>query len=245
MTPSSSNEEPKGVWLANLLRISAFPSATAEIDSSNWWVAVVGEPAESQVLLPKKRLSREEGPLGSGRLILETQPTRIDWVFSKTLDGDALGHFTIVTEQFASLMDRWFDIFDSIQRLAFGAILSFSVNSKTEGYERLQSFLKRVQLDPQNSSDFLYQINRPRTFKHDDFEIRINRLSKWTVALSQTLEISPESNHLISSQYACNLDLDINTDAEFKTELPKELLNDIFRVFIEYAMEISSEGDIP
>ena len=231
-------------WLVELVRVTAFPSPSLQIDSSRWFSEIVGEPAESQLILPKKGTSREEGPYGNGRLILETQPARIDWVLSKLPDEELLGEPSVVFKQFTDLVTRWFELSGPLQRLAFGSILSLPVNSRREGYERLGHFLKGVQIDPENSSDFLYQINRPRPFEANGFQIKVNRLSKWFVSLWQMLEIRAVSGSITSGN-ACRLELDLSTDGEFAGELPKDLLTKILDVLIEFALEISQRGDVP
>lgn len=244
MTQPKANGSQEDNWLVELARATAFPSPGSQIDGSKWWSSIVGELAESQLILPKKGTSREEGSFGTGRLILETQPARIDWVLSKAPDEDALGEPSAVFKQFAELVTRWFELCGPLQRLAFGSVLSLPVNSRPEGYDRLRSFLKGVQIDPENSSDFLYQINRPRMFDADGFQIKINRLTKWSVRLWQLREISPVSDRLITSAHACSLELDLNTDGEFAKELPRESLKKILDVLIEFALEIGQRGDV-
>ena len=245
MAQTNPDKKQHDNWLVELVRITAFPSPGLQIDRSKWWSDIVGEPPESQLILPKKDTSREEGPFGNGRLILETQPARIDWVFSKLPDDEALGDPLAVFEQFTGLVRRWFDVCGALQRLAFGSILGIPVNSQPEGYDRLRSFLKSVELDAENSSDFLYQINRPRAFEADGFQIKVNRLSKWSVSLWQMLEIRGVTGGSITSGNACRLELDLSTDGEFAGELPKDLLTKILDVLIEFGLEISQRGDVP
>jgi hypothetical protein len=244
MTQPNANGRQGDSWLVELTRVTAFPSPGAQIDGPKWWLSIVGEHPESQLILPKKGTSREEGPFGTGRLILETQPTRIDWVLAKAPDEDSLGEPSAVFKQFTELVTRWFELCGPLQRLAFGSMLSLPVNSRPEGYDKLRSFLKGVELDPENSSDFLYQINRPRMFDAGGFQIKINRLSKWSVRLWQLREISPVSDRLITSAHACSLELDLNTDGEFTEELPRESLKSILDLLIEFGLEISQRGDV-
>jgi hypothetical protein len=46
------------------------------------------------------------------------------------------------------------------------------------------------------------------------------------------------------AQIAVRLDLDINTTADFSSELPSEQLPKIFRELIELGREIAREGDV-
>lgn|SRR5574341_764690 len=244
MVEPDPNKKPNNTWLVELVRVTAFPSPGSQVDSSKWWSSTIGEPAESHLTLPKKGLSREEGPFSAGRLILETQPARIDWVLAKAPDEDALGEPSAIFKQFADLVNRWFEICSPMQRLAFGSLLSFPVGSRREGYERLGSFLKGIELDSEDSSDFLYQINRPRAFDANGIQIKVNRLSKWAVRLQQVREISSGADRLITSAYSCTLELDVNTDSEFSGELTGESLAKALSILIEFALEISQKGDV-
>src|SRR5208282_50763 len=73
-------------------------------------------------------------------------------------------------------------------RLAYGAILLQPVDNRETGYLRLGELASAVKIDPK-SEDFFYQINRPRestTLKN----MRLNRLSKWSVALFQPMRFA-------------------------------------------------------
>ena len=45
-------------------------------------------------------------------------------------------------------------------------------------------------------------------------------------------------------QYACRLELDMNTAQEHKGELPKSALPGIFQELCEYGEEIADKGDV-
>jgi hypothetical protein len=62
-----------------------------------------------------------------------------------------------------------------VNRIAVGEEWSFPVANKEAGYVGLGHFLPNVDIDPFESRDFLYRINRPRLFG----EMWINRLSTW------------------------------------------------------------------
>ena len=157
-----------------------------------------------------------------------------------------------VIEQLVDLMARWFKLKTCpvLQRLAFGAILTYPVDNLASGYQQLSTYLPSVKLDPGNSSDFLYQINRVRDSTSGIDNLRINRLSKWSVAAVQTmgftvgqdLDMSVAKGGLLR---ACRLELDINTITVLKKPLPPNKLNIVFKELIKLAKEIIKEGDIP
>ena len=111
------------------------------------------------------------------------------------------------------------------------------------------SALLPFQLDPEHSSDFAYQINRPRKSERGLQCLKINRLSKWSVILLQGFQISvgqgvPKLLPVAVPQAACCLQLDINTDEDHQTEFPRENIVAIFEELVESAQEIATKGDI-
>jgi hypothetical protein len=148
-------------------------------------------------------------------------------------------------------MLRWLADPPPITRLAFGAALLDPVEDKLTGYRRLSEFLPAVQIDAEGSEDFFYQINRPRKSNLPIKGLRINRLSKWSVALIQSFRLTMIPTSPVGVQnfpgdkcHVCRVELDISTPADFQDELPREKLADIFRELAELGSEISLRGDI-
>ena len=48
-----------------------------------------------------------------------------------------------------------------------------------------------------------------------------------------------------SDTFSCRLELDINTSADYKNDLPVDKLTDVFLELVDLAKEIALEGDIP
>lgn len=123
------------------------------------------------------------------------------------------------------------------------------MESKVAGYQQLAAYLPFVQLDPHNSSDFLYQINRPRTAESVPGLI-LNRLSRWSVTAQQELGIGiplnpsqPMHTMIGREAYACRLELDINTDAKRTESLPHDSLGQLFMELVRLGKVIVSTGD--
>jgi hypothetical protein len=247
------------VWQTETLRLTAFPSPSARIVNPTWWADIVGEPPESKISRPKEGIYQEEGPFAQGKLVVSVQPTRVDWLFTSIIDPKRedmnvpiIGTFSEALDRFFSLMLRWFE-FDTcppVQRLAFGAILLQSVEDRQDGYRRIAEYLPSIRLDPDGSSDFAYQINRPRNSTSGITGLRINRLSKWSVASWRSTQISlgsaaPMGYFLGPEYFACRLELDINTSQDFQGELPREQLPRIFQELADLGKEIAIKGDIP
>ena len=158
----------------------------------------------------------------------------------------AIGMLTESVDLFLKSMLKWLETAPPIQRLAFGAVLIKPVNSSKEGYEQVSSYLP-FDLD-EHSSDFLYQINRPRKSACvETFDLSINRLSKWSVSLLASFAFDPSKQEQYITRpprFSIRLELDVNTTPDFSEEVSSENLPHVFRELVELGKEIASEGDI-
>lgn len=257
MSPEKETNRAEAVsWQADRLRLSAFPAPPGDVQPGTWWEDLLGERPDRQVNEPKRGTSLTEGPYGSGRLVLSVQPLRVDWVYSASEQDDvpehvgvSLGPYGEALDTFARLMNRWLPMAPPLQRLAVGAVLRQPVPDRRTGYEKLQSFLPSVKLDSEHSSDFFYQINRPRPSRSNLPGLVINRLSKWSVGAKQlgTLSLTPQrtSYRVAQEVFGCVLELDINTSPDFPGVLPGQLLGAIVGELIDISIEITQHGDRP
>jgi hypothetical protein len=193
--------------------------------------------------------------LDNGKLVLVIQPARIDWLFTvadahqmEERSIPTIGSFPQALATFRQLMLRWFalETCPSLVRLAFGAVLFQPVDDRPTGYRRLAVYLPSVALDPEGASDFFYQINRPRE-STSITGLRINRLSKWSVALHglAAFSVEPATITLSTPLAACRLELDINTAPDLQGELARQQLPHVFRELVALGQQIASEGDVP
>ncbi len=243
-------------WSTYGLRLTAFPSPSAQIDSSHWWKETVGIAPETQQINRKAGVIRDEGPFGKGRLLLEVQPAKIDWRFTSLVEEEAgvillerLLPLETTLNSFVPAMNRWLRISPSTIRLAFGAYLATPVGDRPTGYTQLSRFLHYVQLDPVGASDFFYQVNRPRESK-TILGLRLNRLTKWSVLLASSAQLVLGSgNRIVATQnqevLARHLELDVNTAAENTTEFRNEDLLPLWEELAQLGREIADKGDIP
>ncbi len=246
-------------WLARGFRLSLFPSAPM-YGKPSWWEEIVGRPPDSESSQRSQGLVQQAGVFEGGQLALITRPSRIDWTFGavegEPSSGDipSLGAFSSVLELFTSLAHRWLSSCSSATRLAFGADLVQPSDSIAAAYLRLGYYLQSIKIDPENSSDFFYRINRPRLSRSGINGLKINRLSSWSVLQARLLSFEvaavgrPKSSHVSlapSAQPACRVELDINSSADFVGDLPSDTLNVLFSELIELANEIATQGDVP
>lgn len=254
-------------WQVDLARVTAF---YGQIDSekkqqwSSWWTDLVGVPPENTSLKKRDEISQDEGPFNGGDLILALQPGRIDWYLkarrAEQEDEDSQQNVICLKPEalvkFQELVSRWMklDSCPPVTRLALGCVLMQQVESREAGYLRLRNYLPSVDLNPA-SSDFLYQINRPRNSTMVASGLRINRLCKWSVVLSGKFSFSlpmvPKDKQPFTGlvqgheQQACRVEVDVNSAPEYKDELVGDQLLSLFDEFVILAKEIAEKGDVP
>ena len=197
-----------------------------------------------------------QGTYANGKLILTIHPLRVEWRYipsedTSVLQGEipVLGPFLEQADMFHKLSNQWFQSKNCppLVRLAFGAEMVLPVDNHVEGYHLLSSYLP-FEVDGVNSSDFRYQINRRRDSKMGIPDLKINRLSKWSILRVQAQigsPAAPTAVRQLPDLYACNLELDINTTPDFDGELQPDDCSRIFNELIELGKEIAQEGDIP
>ena len=148
-------------------------------------------------------------------------------------------------------MQKWLEKSPPLNRLAFGAILLSPAESVPEAYRALDKLLPSVDIDPDRTRDLIYRINRRRSSRCGIEGLEVNRLSTWgavtvsTVEVELSIEGSKKVRQSQTSQYACRLEIDINTALGFGGELDKAILPALFDELVDLGSEIITEGDIP
>lgn len=232
--------------------MTAFPSPGNVLgEAPNWWELATGEPPDSKVSQPKVGAVQEQGSFSTGVLTLLSQPGRIDWLLNWPEIAEVLKPFEESVVPFVSLIQRWFSAAPPIQRLAFGAVLRLPVEDRIEGYNKLSTYLHYLDIDPEGSTELLFQINRPRRSSLSNNGLTINRLSKWSVAFAQQMTYrvqAPETGALqvtnLQKDLFCRLEMDINT-APKSDDLDAGSLPEIFGELVGFAREIALNGDTP
>lgn len=244
-------------WVVESLRATAFPSADAQVNANNWWRNVLGEDPETRVVRPRLGELQDHGPFRGAKLTLRVHPTRIDWILASGLPETeppagfpTIGSFEETCPHFHDLISRWFPLSPALERLAFGAIALLPLASQSDGYLRLSAYLPAVQLDPVGSSDFFYQVNRPRSSRCKIKGLRINRLSKWSVARMEFKALvlgRQEELRVIGGEgvFSCRVELDVNTSPDFDGDFASDQSTEIFGELLDLGREILKEGDRP
>lgn len=243
-------------WLVEKLRCTVFLDVEnmESVDPQEWWDSTIGESPEQTVTKPRERDFQFSKDHFGGSVTLQSQPTRADWqLFGKRPEDELpslpiLGPVSEYFPTFLKIVQPWLGNLPPIKRIAFGAVLLIPVRNHQDGYQTLSIFLPDMNIDVEKSSDFTYQINRPRDSSTSIDGLEINRLSKWSVLLARGFTISvlgnAETVELPDGLYAVRLELDINTNPDFKDPLLGKDLPAIFQELVENATEIGAKGDI-
>lgn len=247
------------VWQSSQLRLTVFPTLDPKMSSQGWWEGVVGAAPEFRSAQPRQNIVQESGAFLNGTLTLNVSPLRIDWILTPSADQEppeklpSAGEFPKAVEAYGHVLSKWLASAPRMKRVAFGAVLLQEVGSHEEGYLLIDKYLPSVELDPK-SSDFSYQINRPRK-SNVASSVTINRLSKWSVARLQSVQLQfqggKDATTLISgvaptqALFACRLELDMSTEAMRTEAFDSGSPQAIFGELIGLAMEIAAKGDVP
>ena len=252
------NDANKQNWLTETVRVTLFPSPGSAINTPDtWWEQYTGLTPENITKHPKDGTTLTMGRLQDEdiSLILSVKPDRIDWQLipeNTSVSGlSTIGPLDTVLDYLLNPTSRFLEQSGiSIQRIAYGAIQLLPTESKIASYETLDNLLHNLKIDPEESSDLIYQINRPRKSNVDN-DLDLNRLSKWSAIVGRGYLLSPSHDdeeaqvaQAISSIHACKLELDINTSATRTTPLHSENINKIVVELTELGKEIAENGDI-
>jgi len=247
-------------WSAEHVRLTVFPEEDLRHPDPNWWRALIGQDPQAKTIQQGIGI-QESGAFRDNYcgLSLELQANRIDWLMAPLVRPNerptsfpAFDSYPQAFIAFRELFERWLPTVPNIRRIAIGSVLTAQVADKAEGYRELGPLLPSVRLDPANSSDFSYSINRHATSPQACPNLHINRISSWSVALLTGIQIQidgpgagvsmRETGGVVS---AIRLQLDINTAADRTGPLPNECVVPLFRELLTFAERIVEHGDIP
>ena len=240
-------------WQSHSFQLIAFPMDAASVfgQATDWFEQTVGIEPETT----SRRYHRVDKGIIQNRIItLAIEPGKISWLEMSNPAPDevpqaipTLGQFLTTKDRFVEMMNQWIEKCPSIHRLAFAAKAIRPATSKQESYKFLDRYLHKLEVDPENSSEILYRINRRRLSKVLPNRY-VNRLAVWSslkMVAEQSL-LSGDVKHKILHQesHACSVDLDINTDPESTGPIAKESLILLFTELVQLGIEILDKGDV-
>jgi hypothetical protein len=246
-------------WRVQQLRITLFsPVIPPRLDGL--WKSILTEEPPRSTRTPEGM--EESGPVPNNEssewLVTRSSAGRVDLVLAPPPEEQlGFGSPLLLLEPLPTYHERIADFGEKLLaaigsapvRLALGAVLMDPADSKTDGYSKMAKLLTgSVSLDPA-SSDFQYQINRVRTRSFQGEDVLLNRLTKWSVAYVQHVQVViapgvPAVTQAASALHACRLELDLSTDAA-RASLPQAQHLEILKSLFTFGVEIAANGDIP
>lgn len=253
-------------WLVESLRMTSFPTDAESLGAgAGWWSQLFGSDPDELTVRQKTQLV-VNGQFGPGRMVLATSSMpepRVDLVWSaeaaqqlgSPMEGPlVLGPAGELLDRFSELLAQWSTIGVPTRRCAIGGAYLLPVVDRISGYKALNELLPCVELDPAGSSDFLYQINRPRPSQVLGDKFLNNRLSRWTVSASRRIQFSmqvgkegPELETKAAggeTYHAVRLETDVNTSADWKDHLDVDRVKLIQIELMTLTSEILVNGDV-
>ena len=230
-------------WLIESVRQTFFVDTLAG-DEGGYWAKVAGTEPAQRMQNTKIRASVETSELDDGLLTVQVSPRRLDAMstltptdspeFTGFTDWKAIGaRVRRIAEKLGG------DLGERTSRVALGLVMHVPVRSRKDSYKHLATLLGgKVHVD-EESEDFLYQINRPRTLEVDGVKLRLNRLSRWSTAMRLTVLGTS------APRYATRLELDLSTDAARTDALGAGACVSVFDATLSVADEIMNKGDVP
>lgn len=242
-------------WRAESVRITGFFAAPVfpSLDEAiTWYTALAGEAPEAATTQPKDNVHQLQGivTLGATRshLTLTVSVFRYDWNLMATPEGDpqaGLGPFDETIIDFLERAERWIANSPPLDRLALGAVATMPTTDRTAGYKQLAAYLP-FSPDP-TASDFLYQINHPRSSQTVPNQF-VNCLMKWSVGSKSHFKISIGPEGTVPSgpstrSVHCRAEFDINTTPDRAEPLEMRSLAGLLQEFAEICRELLLQGD--
>ena len=241
-------------WQVESLRLTLFRSKPIET-LIPLWETLTGEKPEKVDSQPRANIIVEEGVVVLGSLKHISDPLRINWNLlpsqeqqKKAEPFPTLGSLSETKGHFIKMMNDWLssDAVPETNRIALGSVFIIVNENRASAYKQLSALLHHVTIDIENSTDFLYQINRPIQ-SNIESDIIINRLSKWSapriMGLGILLGEKPEVIRDNRGYVVSRLELDINTSQDNKSIFSKEKLILLLQELSDLGDQISTEGD--
>ena len=257
-----SNSIEHAAWQALRLRATTFLLADFDIDDTSVWSTVIGGVPDEEQRRPREGLLQQIGTLAGLTVVLRIVHPRVDWFLHPQIQDPTapsmlpdwqVFSFSDELKTLLEMASQWFSMQMSASRVAFGANLVQPADNLRDAHLRLTRYLGNLTIDPDNSFDLFYQINRRRTSGVIP-QLTVNRLSKWSVmtqstgsvVVQQPIQGVPQTSLSapVTQQLASSLELDINTVPVDEQRFEQSQLYKLFSELVDWGREIAEVGDI-
>ena len=250
-------EKQSRPWLTLGVRLSIFPAAPQET-LTDLWENVVGAPPENDQNQPRQRQRVQSGPWEGGILQVTqaaSSPSRVIWLATPTATEEGLPDLDvwpveIVLPKFLAITLPWLtSAAFEINRIGFGLHSLLAAQDRADAYKLLQPLIPNVTIEPDATSDLLYQINRPGPSRFLSNHLRLNRLMKWSALFFGVAQFQATSTDLaqagpVRGRHYASLDNDVNTPAEHHLrDLDKGQLGSIYDELVGLAKKTLEIGE--
>lgn len=242
-----------GDWDIDSLRVSIFHATPSSLIKPSLWKEVTGTSPESVNDRPKEGRIIATGGEDGNQFILIIQDQRLDWQIrpvppTRSSPGTLL--MLAGVEKTIPLLRkavrRSAKKIPQVHRLAFAPIFIKKSPSQMEGLQALSSYLPGLNPNSLKGSDFIYQINKPRSSNVVPY-LQINRLAKWETQefVQSTLSINLAKAPQVTTTPtpARLLRLDIN-NVPWDKGLPGKRMLELFDELVMLACELATKGDV-
>lgn len=239
-------------WLVESVRLTLFPLVTIPLTAdvaARAYKRISGTEPEELISRASVATHQAQGPFMEGRLIVAARLGRIDAILAAQpappigAEVATLGPYRDVVREH---LERAVILLENdlpLHRVALGCIFIAPAADSANAYRGMAPLLPSLTLDPEGTSDFGYQINRPRSSRVID-GLRINRISKWSVQATTTFAWPPAGSAVTTelSRFAVRLETDVNT-VSLQAELRKAAIRDILNELQVCTVELVERGD--
>lgn len=243
---------PVSNWLPELLRVTFFYTTPPQVEMRPSLETTLGIESESTEIRGIEKSFAQVGSLGVGKIALGIQGPRLDWVWnidSSTEDAAmSLGDVEASIDEFLKLLENWVKAQTNVSRIAMGGIFAIPADNRIDAYQKLQPYLHVLQLEPETTSELMYQINRFAIREFLGKQATFNRITKWGArAVRKGAFIFTSDGNLQSTNsepvYSATCELDLSSPVDMSTPFGGEEAAKLLLDFKIDALEILETGD--
>ncbi len=241
-------------WQVQTLRLTLFTSGLWS-GNATIWHDLTGKEPDVDENRSREGIRHQIGSESEGQLETVVTAARTDVVIfpSPPVQGVLpVTYFGPAREKirnFVSLVMPWLRGVaetGTIIRLAFGAVLLLPVENREAGYRELDRLLRSVKVDPANSREIFYRINRPKIYGEN---IELNRITTWsTLDVRKFINLSPSAvqpSPPVTEEKFVRLEVDHSTPADRAEPLPSDEIVPILKMLKKMAVENATSGEQP